>query len=80
MDSIMARNDETVQVELPQRLIDRVDRRLPYTEWDDPASYITYVLEEVLASVEDEVSDAAFEPVDEAAVKDRLQSLGYLNE
>lgn len=73
-------SEDTQPIELPQRIVDRVDARLPRTEWDTPAEYITYVLEEVLYHVEQETEDDDFEQVDEEEVKDRLRSLGYLNE
>jgi len=67
-------------IELPDRIVERVERRLPRTEWDEPAEYITYVMEEVLYRVEEETEDDDFEAVDEEEVKDRLKSLGYLDE
>lgn len=73
-------HEETRSVELPERIVERVEDRLPRTEWDDPASYITYVMEEVLYRIEQETADDDFEPVDKDEVKDRLKSLGYLNE
>ena len=72
--------EETQAVELPKRVVKQVEERLPRTEWDEPAEYITYVLEEVLYRVEQETEDDDFESVDEDEVKDRLKSLGYLNE
>ena len=75
------RAEESVRaVELPERIVARVESRLPRTEWESPAEYITYVLEEVIYRVEEETADDDFEPVDEAEVKERLKSLGYLNE
>lgn len=76
----MGMQEETQSLELPQRIVERVEDRLPRTEWDTPAEYITFVLEEVLYHVEQETEDDEFEPVDEAEVRDRLKSLGYLNE
>jgi hypothetical protein len=72
--------EETRPVELPDRIVDRIEDRLPRTEWDEPEEYITYVMEEVLYRVEKETEDDDFEPVDEEEVKSRLKSLGYLNE
>ncbi|WP_251328878.1 hypothetical protein [Haloplanus pelagicus] len=66
-------------VELPTRIVERVEDRLPRTEWDDPADYITFVMEEVLYHVEQETEDDDFEEVDEDEVRDRLESLGYLD-
>jgi Arc/MetJ-type ribon-helix-helix transcriptional regulator len=73
-------DEPTCSVDLPERIVDRVDARLPRTEWESPEEYITYVLEEVLYRVEEETEDDDFEEVDEDEVKDRLKSLGYLNE
>lgn len=73
-------NEQTRAVELPDRIVSRVEARLPRTEWETPAEYITYVMEEVLYRVEEETEGDDFEPVDEEEVKDRLKSLGYLNE
>ena len=67
-------------VELPRRIVSRVNSRLPRTEFDSAAEYITFVMEEVLYRVEQETVDDDFEPVDEEEVKNRLQSLGYLDE
>lgn len=72
--------EETVAVNLPERIVERVQRRLPRTEFESESEYITYVMEEVLYHVEEETEDDDFEPVDEAEVEDRLKSLGYLQE
>lgn len=72
--------EQTQTVEVPVRILDRVDDRLPRTEWDDRGEYITFVMEEVLYHVEQETEDDDFEEVDEDEVRDRLESLGYLEE
>lgn len=72
--------EHTQPIALPERVVERVEARLPRTEWDTAGEYIAYVLEEVLYQVERETEDDDFEPVDEEEVKDRLRSLGYLNE
>ncbi|QCC48870.1 hypothetical protein [Halobellus limi] len=76
----MVMQENTRSVDIPERIVERVENRLSRTEWDDPGEYITYVMEEVLYQVEQETEDDDFEPVDEAEVEDRLKSLGYLNE
>lgn len=76
----MGTQETTRPVELPERIVERVEARVPRTEWETPAEYITFVLEEVLYRVEAETEDDDYEPVDEAEVKERLKSLGYLNE
>jgi hypothetical protein len=73
--------EETRALELPDRVVERVEDRLPRTEWDRPEEYVTYVLEEVLHRVERETDhDDGFESVGEDEVHDRLKSLGYLDE
>lgn len=73
-------SDSTQSVDLPDRIVERVEARLPRTEWDTPEEYITYVMEEVLYRVEKETEDDDFEPIDEDEVEDRLRSLGYLGD
>ena len=72
--------EEMQSVELPDRIVERVEARLPRTEFDSVEEYVTFVMEEVLYRVEKETEDDDFEAVDEDEVKDRLKSLGYLNE
>jgi hypothetical protein len=75
----MRQRDERRSLDLPAEVVDRIERRLPRTDFDTPEAYVTYVMREVLYYVETE-ADGEFEPVDEADVKDRLRSLGYLDE
>lgn len=72
--------EETTSVELPERVVSRVESRLPRTRFDDTGAYVTYVLEEVLARVEEDTDGAvdAGEEIDEREVQERLESLGYL--
>jgi Arc/MetJ-type ribon-helix-helix transcriptional regulator len=72
--------EDSQPIDLPERIVERVEARLPRTEFDDVSEYVTYVMEEVLYRVEEETEDDDFEAVDEDEVKDRLKSLGYLNE
>jgi hypothetical protein len=61
-------------------VVEQVEERLPRTEFDSTGEYIAYVLEEVLYRVDAETDDGDFETVGEEQVRDRLESLGYLNE
>lgn len=67
-------------VELPEHIVERVEDRLPRTEFESTTEYVTFVMEEVLYRVEQGTDDEDFEEVDEDEVKDRLKSLGYLDE
>lgn len=70
-------DEDTERVELPRRVVERVEDRVPFTEFDSVDEYVTFVVEEVLYAVE-EATDEDPEPVDEAEVRSRLESLGYL--
>lgn len=73
-----AAHEPTQRIAVPDRLVGRVERRLPRTDFDSLEAYVAYVLEEVLAQVESDASDG-YERVDGDEVEDRLKSLGYLD-
>ncbi|WP_276300067.1 hypothetical protein [Halorussus lipolyticus] len=72
-------DERTQSVELPERVVSRVEQRLPRTEFETVSEYVAFAMEEVLYRVEDETDDGE-SAVDEAEVEDRLKSLGYLDE
>jgi Arc/MetJ-type ribon-helix-helix transcriptional regulator len=72
-----ASDGDHAAVELPERVLSRIERRVEHTDFDSTSAYVTFVLEEVLASVE---ADDLDDTVDEDEVRDRLRSLGYLDE
>jgi hypothetical protein len=51
------RFERTESMELPQRIVSRVEARLPRTEFDSAGEYITFVMEEVLYRVEEETEE-----------------------
>jgi len=69
--------DDDRSVSLPAHVLDRVETRLPRTAFETRDEYITYVLEEVLARLDDGDAEA-YEAVDEGEIESRLESLGYL--
>lgn len=73
-------DEEYEEIRLPKRILNRTEQRIHHTEFDSSEAYITYVLEEVLYRVEDMSDVSPAESVNEDEVKDRLKSLGYLNE
>lgn len=74
-------SDQTTEtVELPAALVSRIEERVAHTEFDETADYISYVMDEVLYTVDAEHELPAGAGVDEQQVADRLESLGYLNE
>lgn len=76
----MPEQDGVAGINIPEELRERLERRLPRTEFETIDEYATYVLEEVLYEVEQNTDDDEFEAADEQEVKSRLESLGYLNE
>lgn len=67
----------TRTIELPDRLVSRVEDRLDRTDFETPEAYIGFVLEEVLLAVEADTEDSDDDLVGEE-VENRLKSLGYL--
>lgn len=71
---------EREPIRLPAEIVERVDERVPRTEFDSADEYVAFVVEEVLFRVESETGDADVDTVDEDQVRDRLESLGYLDQ
>lgn len=71
---------DVATLEIPREVVKRVEDRLSHTEWDTPEAYVTNVIEEVLFHVETEMDDTESQTVEEEAVKERLMSLGYIDE
>jgi len=67
-------------VRLPVEIVDRVEERVPRTEFDSADEYIAFVMAEVLSRVESETGDGDVDTVDEDQVRNRLESLGYLDQ
>lgn len=65
-------------VVLPDRLLDRVERRLPRTDMETTDEYVALVLEETLARVEAETDDELPAACEED-IRTRLESLGYVD-
>lgn len=76
----MSDSQEVATVELSADIVSRVNERVKRTEFEDVNDYVTYVLEEILYHAEEENNLSDAEAVDEQEVRDRLESLGYLNE
>lgn len=70
---------DVVTVELPAGLAAEVEQRLPRTDFDDVDAYVTFVVEEVLATVADGET-ANYDDVERSEVESRLESLGYLSQ
>ncbi|MHC1605635.1 MAG: CopG family transcriptional regulator [Candidatus Methanofastidiosia archaeon] len=66
------------EIKVPMKLIEKIKERIKETEFKSVDEYASFVLEEVLKSLEEE-SEEVFSEEDEEKVKDRLKALGYLD-
>jgi len=64
-------------VSIPKPLGDTIKKRIEGTGFNSVSSYVTYVLRQVISSMEEPEEKQAFSKKDEAVVKQRLKSLGY---
>ena len=74
----MAKDDYTT-VSIPKPLAKKVKKRMEGTGFNSMSSYVTYVLRQVISSMEEEEQTEDFSEEDEEKVKERLRALGYLD-
>jgi Arc/MetJ-type ribon-helix-helix transcriptional regulator len=70
---------EEVEIKIPKDIYEKIQERIKDTEFKSVDEYITYVLREVLASLEEEETEEVFSEEEEEKVKERLRALGYLD-
>ena len=79
----MSKEDHKVEyttVSLPKPLVEKVKERMKGTGFASVSSYVTYVLRQVISSIEEEErSKQAFTKEEEDKVKQRLRDLGYID-
>jgi len=66
-------------VSIPTPLAEKIKKRIEGTGFTSISSYVTYVLREVIASMEEDEEEEVFSKEDEEKVKERLRALGYLD-
>jgi Arc/MetJ-type ribon-helix-helix transcriptional regulator len=67
-------------VSIPKPLADKIKERMKGTGFSSVSSYVTYILRQVLSSIEEEErSKQAFTKEEEEKVKGRLRDLGYID-
>ncbi len=66
-------------VSIPTQLHKKIKGRIEGTGFTSVSDYVTFVLREVIASLEEENRDEAFTHKEEEKVKQRLKALGYIN-
>jgi len=79
----MSEEDHKVEyttVSIPKPLAKKIKERMKGTGFSSVSSYVSYVLRQVLSSIEaDERSKQAFTKEEEEKVKQRLRDLGYID-
>ena len=71
---------EYTTVSIPKPLVEKVKERMKGTGFSSVSSYVTYVLRQVISSIqEEERSKQAFTKEEEEKVKQRLRDLGYID-
>ena len=71
--------EKTVIISLPIELYKTIEKKIKDTEFTSVSDYITYVLKEVLESLDEEDKEEVFTEEEEKKVKERLRALGYLD-
>ena len=67
-------------VSIPKPLINKIKERMKGTGFSSVSSYVTYILRQVISSIqEEERSKEAFSKEEEEKVKQRLRDLGYID-
>ena len=71
---------EYTTVSIPKPLAEKIKERMKGTGFASVSSYVTYILRQVLSSIEEEErSKQAFTKEEEEKVKNRLRDLGYID-
>ena len=70
---------EDVEIKIPKEIYEKIEERIKDTEFKSVSEYVTYVLREVLASLEEEETEVVFSEEEEEKIKERLRALGYLD-
>lgn len=71
---------EYTTVSIPKPVAEKIKERMKGTGFSSVSSYVTYVLRQVISSIEEEErSKQAFTKEEEEKVKQRLRDLGYID-
>ena len=71
---------EYTTVSIPKPLAEKIKERMKGTGFASVSSYVTYVLRQVISSIEaEEREKQAFSKEEEEKVKQRLRDLGYID-
>jgi Arc/MetJ-type ribon-helix-helix transcriptional regulator len=77
--SMMADDKKYTTVSIPRPLYEKIKKQIEGTGFTSVSDYVTYVLREVLASIEEEDKEDVFSKEEEEKIKARLRALGYID-
>ncbi len=67
-------------ISIPKPLADKIKQRIEGTGFNSISSYVTYILRQVLSSIEQKnKEEEVFSKNDEEEIKKRLKNLGYID-
>jgi len=69
---------EITTISIPKPLADKIKERIEGTGFGSVSGFVTYVMRQILSD-EPTKNEGGFTKEEEAAVKQRLRSLGYLD-
>ncbi len=72
-----SRDKDSVSVEIPKKLYDKISKKIKNTSFSSVSEYITHLVEKELAK-EGESEEEVFSKEDEEKIKERLRKLGYI--
>ena len=66
-------------VSIPKPLYDKIKELIKDTGFTSVSDYVTYVLREIVASIEEEEKEEVFSKEEEEKIKSKLRALGYID-
>ncbi len=74
-------SDVFKDVKIPVPLYNRIEKRLPKTEFKSVSEYVTFLIRETLENIENDENSTKkdFTPEEEKEIEKRLRNLGYID-
>jgi len=66
-------------ISIPTPLANKIKKRIEGTGFNSLSSYVTYILRQVISSIEQDEHNVEFSKEDEEKIKNRLRNLGYID-
>lgn len=66
-------------ISIPTPLAEKIKKQIEGTGFNSLSSYVTYVLRQIVSSIEKDERERGFTKEEEEKIKERLRNLGYLD-